>query len=76
MTETIYNAGQIPLAPNKREARLDKGTWWFECPVCDEPLNFKQKLCGCCSQRIDWGTVDICNDENPNNTIKHNWIMR
>ena len=76
MIQTVYNACGIPLAPIKKQAILDKDSWWFECPVCDEPIDFKQKLCGCCSQRIDWGTVNVGNDEKPDNTIKRNWIVR
>jgi len=74
--DTIYNAGKIPLAPIKMHARLDNNAWWFGCPACDEAIDFKQKQCGLCGQRIDWANVAIEENENRNETIKPNWIVR
>lgn len=75
MPETIRNASTLPLAPIKSTARLDPDAWWYECPVCGEPLDYKQRLCGCCSQRIDWACAINSSDENPNDTAKPNWIV-
>lgn len=32
----------------------DKDTWWYRCPVCHDPLDYKQSECGLCHQKIDW----------------------
>ena len=32
----------------------DKDTWWYRCPVCHDPLDFKQKICGWCYAVIEW----------------------
>ena len=73
--DTIYNVGNIPLAPIKLQARLDKDAWWFACPACDEAIDFKQKLCKLCGQRIDWKGIATEDNANPNETIRHNWIV-
>ena len=73
--DTIYNAGGIPLAPIKLQARFDKDAWWFVCPACDEAIDFKQKQCKLCGQRIDWASQASDESTNPNETIKPNWIV-
>ena len=73
--DTIYNAGNIPLAPIKLQARLDKDAWWFACPVCNEAIDYKQKCCKLCGQRIDWANVTTEENTNPNETAKPNWIV-
>ena len=74
--DTVYNAGQIPLAPIRLQAILDKDAWWFACPACDEAVDFKQKHCRLCGQRIDWASTVIEENTNPNETVRPNWIMR
>ena len=32
----------------------DKDTWWYRCPVCHDPLDYKQKICGWCYTVIEW----------------------
>lgn len=47
---------QIPLKPEKEESgELFIKSWWYKCPACGDPLDYKQKRCGYCEQRIDWG---------------------
>ena len=32
----------------------DKDTWWYRCPVCHEPIDYKQEECSWCHLKIDW----------------------
>ena len=71
---TIYNSSGIPLAPIKLQARFDKDAWWFACPACNEAVDFK-KNCKLCGQRIDWASILTEESEDPNETIKPNYIV-
>ena len=42
---------EMPMKPEK-ETFIQ--SWWFRCPVCHDPLDYKQKECGWCHQKIDW----------------------
>jgi len=75
VAETIYNANGIPLPPIEKMARFDEGAWWYECPACGKSLDYKQKLCSCCSLRIDWACTVRSDDDNPNDTSRPNWIV-
>ena len=30
------------------------GSWWYRCPMCHDPIDYKQKECGWCHLKIDW----------------------
>ena len=30
------------------------GSWWYRCPMCHDPLDYRQKECGWCHLKIDW----------------------
>lgn len=36
----------------------DKDTWWYRCPVCHDPLDYKQEICGWCYEVIEWDEAD------------------
>ena len=38
------------------------GTWWYICPMCHDPLDYKQQECGLCYQKIDWSKDDGKNE--------------
>lgn len=53
--QEIFNAKQIPKKPEKEESgELFSKSWWFRCPVCHDPIDYKQYKCGWCHQKIDW----------------------
>ena len=39
--------------PEKQQAIYDKGYWWFICPYCKRPIDYK-KDCKWCGEQIDW----------------------
>ena len=30
------------------------GSWWYRCPMCHDPLDYRQEECGWCHLKIDW----------------------
>lgn len=30
------------------------GSWWYRCPMCHDPLDYRQKECSWCHLKIDW----------------------
>ena len=71
----MYNASGILLAPIKLQAKYDKDAWWFACPACMDAVDFRQKCCRLCGQRIDWASTETEENTNPNETTKPNWIV-
>ena len=48
------NLKKIPMKP-KIECDMDAlRSWWYICPICHDPLDYKQSECGWCHQKIDW----------------------
>ena len=46
---------KMPMKPEKEESgELFLKSWGFICPVCHDPLDYKQSECGWCHQKIDW----------------------
>ena len=46
---------EMPMKPEKEESgELFSKSWWFRCPVCHDPLDYKQSECEWCHQKIDW----------------------
>lgn len=46
---------EMPMKPEKESSRgIVTQSWWYRCPVCHDPLDYKQSECGWCHQKIDW----------------------
>lgn len=41
------------MKPEKANAIYDKGCWWFICPHCKSPVDYK-KDCKACGKKLDW----------------------
>ena len=49
--------GRVKIVASKPEIEHgidDKDTWWYRCPVCHDPLDYKQEICGWCYEVIEW----------------------
>lgn len=46
---------EMPMKPEKESSgETFMQSWWFRCPVCHDSLDYEQKECGWCHQKIDW----------------------
>lgn len=45
---------ETPMKPQIEGDAGAWGSWWYICPVCHDPLDYKQSECGWCHQKIDW----------------------
>lgn len=43
---------EMPMKPEI--CGCEDGTFWYRCPVCHDPLDYKQPECGWCHQKINW----------------------
>ena len=46
-----------PRKPEKKKAIFDYEGWWFICPECGLPIDYRQSKCDVCGQEFDWDGV-------------------
>ena len=42
----------------ERSEELFNASWWFRCPECHDPIDYKQAECGWCHKKIDWSDYE------------------
>lgn len=45
---------ETPMKPQIEGDAGAWGSWWYICPVCNDPIDYRQSECGRCHQKIDW----------------------